>query len=142
MTADQVDLVRKAQSSLQAARLLLEGGYLDFAVSRAYYTMFYVAEALLEGEGLAYSKHSAVIAGFGQHFVRTGRVPGEFHRFLLEAQEVRQAGDYGAFHAVTTAQAETQLARAGRFLELAERLLGPTPPDEAPKTETSKTDHE
>jgi uncharacterized protein (UPF0332 family) len=86
MTPDQLDLLRKARSSLEAARLLLEGGYPDFAASRAYYPMFHVAEAFLDGEGLAYSKHSAVIASSGQHFARAGRVPVDFHRFLLEAQ--------------------------------------------------------
>jgi uncharacterized protein (UPF0332 family) len=141
MTPDQLDLLRKAQSSLEAARLLLKG-YPDFAASRAYYAMFYIAEAFLEGEGLAYSKHSAVIAGFGQHFARTGRVPIEFHRFLLEAQEMRNAGDYGALHAVTAAQAEMQVTRAEQFLGQAERLLGPIPPSEVSNSEMSVSDDE
>jgi uncharacterized protein (UPF0332 family) len=63
--------------------MLLQGAYPDFAASRVYYAMFYIAQAFLEGEGLAFSKHSAVIAAFGQHFARTGKVPVEFHRFLL-----------------------------------------------------------
>jgi uncharacterized protein (UPF0332 family) len=142
MTPDQLDLLRKAQSSLEAARLLLKGSYPDFAASRAYYAMFYVAEAFLEGDGLAYSKHSAVIAGFGQHFAKTGRVPVELHRFLLEAQEMRNASDYGALHAVTAAQAEVQVSRAEQFLEQAERLLGPIPPGEASEFETSAFDDE
>jgi uncharacterized protein (UPF0332 family) len=33
--------------------------------------MFYVAQAFLAGEGLSFSKHSAVIAAFGQHFAKT-----------------------------------------------------------------------
>jgi uncharacterized protein (UPF0332 family) len=141
MTPDQLDLLRKSQSSLEAARLLLKD-YPDFAASRAYYAMFYVAEAFLEGEGLAYSKHSAVIAGFGQHFARTGRVPVEFHRFFLEAQEMRNAGDYGALHAVTAAQAEIQVSRARQFLEQAARAFGPIPPSQAPESEMSVFDDE
>ncbi|OIO88430.1 MAG: DNA-binding protein [Anaerolineae bacterium CG2_30_64_16] len=105
MTADQLDLLRKAQNSLRAARVLLDNGYPDYAAPRAYFTMFYVAEAFLEGEGLAFSKHSAVIAAFGQHFIRIGRAPVEFHRFLLEAQQVRHAGDYGLLHSVKPDQA-------------------------------------
>jgi len=58
--------------------------------------MFYVAEAFLEGEGLSFSKHAAVISAFGKHMVRSGKVPKEFHRFLMEAQDVRQSGDYQA----------------------------------------------
>ena len=38
MTPDQLDLLRKAQSSLEAARLLLKD-YPDFGASRAYYSI-------------------------------------------------------------------------------------------------------
>ena len=47
MKPEQVDLLRKAGESLGAAKLMEKQGYHDFAASRAYYTMFYVAEALL-----------------------------------------------------------------------------------------------
>ncbi|MUL35547.1 HEPN domain-containing protein [Gloeocapsopsis dulcis] len=66
MTPEQQGLLEKAYRSLQAAKLLNTQPLAEFAVSRAYYAMFYVAEALLEGEGLTFSKHSAVIAAFGQ----------------------------------------------------------------------------
>ena len=94
MTEDQKDLLEEARDSISAADLLLAGGFPGYAVSRAYYAMFYVAEAFLEGLGLSFSKHSAVIAAFGQHFAQTGKVPAEFHRFLLEAFELRHKGDY------------------------------------------------
>src|SRR5213594_1430495 len=61
MTAEQAALLEKAKSSLDASVLLLERDFYDFAASRAYYVMFYVAEAILLGEGLTFSKHSAVI---------------------------------------------------------------------------------
>ena len=60
MTEDQQELIEKARSSLAAAKWLLEGAYPDFAASRVYYAMFYIAQAFLEGEGLAFSKHSGV----------------------------------------------------------------------------------
>jgi uncharacterized protein (UPF0332 family) len=94
MTEDQRDLLIKAHESLTAASLLLQGGYPDFAVSRAYYAMFYIAEAFLEGEGMSFSKHSGVISAFGKHFANTGKVAKEFHRFLMEAQEARNVADY------------------------------------------------
>jgi uncharacterized protein (UPF0332 family) len=82
VTEDQLALLENARDSITAARLLLGGGFPGFAASRAYYAMFYVAEAFLEGEGLSFSKHSGVIAAFGQHFAHTGKVPIEFHRHL------------------------------------------------------------
>lgn len=130
MTTDQQDLLDEARSSIAAAKLLLQNIYPGYAASRAYYAMFYIAQAFLEGDGLAFSKHSAVIAAFGQHFARTGRVPVQFHRYLIEAQAVRQSGDYGQPNVVTLDQAETQIARAESFLELAQQLIGSASPEE------------
>ncbi len=54
MTVDQAALIRKAQESLEAARLLAGNGFTSFAASRANYDMFYATEALLLGEGPTY----------------------------------------------------------------------------------------
>jgi len=123
MNPEQSALLQKAQDSLQAARLLAEQGFYDFAVSRAYYAMFYVAEAFLLGEGLAFSKHSAVIAAFGQRFAKTKRVSPEFHRYLIEGEASRNVGDYDVSPGLSKDEAVKQIIRAAKFLELAERLL-------------------
>ena len=92
--------------------------------------MFYIAEAFLEGDGLSFSRHSAVIAAFGREFAKRGRVPVEFHRYLIEAQAVRHSGDYGERQAVNFDQAQVQIERAENFLELAQRLIGPLPKED------------
>jgi len=74
--------------------LLQKNDYFDFAASRAYYTMFYAAEALLLDKGLHFSKHSAVIAAFGQHFEKSGTESAEMHHYLIAAQDRRNIGDY------------------------------------------------
>jgi uncharacterized protein (UPF0332 family) len=65
LKAEQTALLRKAGESRRAAQLLATNELLDFAASRAYYTMFYVAEAFLLNEGLTFSSHAAVISAFG-----------------------------------------------------------------------------
>jgi len=127
MTEDQWELIEEARDSIGAAKLLLGGEYPGYAASRAYYAMFYIAEAFLEGEGMSFSKHSAVISAFGQHFAHAGKVPLEFHQFLREAHDLRQIGDYGERATVTEEQARKQIARAEQFLDLAERRLGSAP---------------
>jgi len=129
MTEDQLELLLKARQSLSAARVLLDNGFPDYATSRAYYTMFYIAEAFLEGQGMSFSSHAAVISAFGREFARTGRVPVEFHQFLIRAQDLRNAGDYGQLNAVTAQQANEQITRAEQFLELAQNLIGTLPPN-------------
>jgi len=63
MTSAQLNLLAKARQSLSAAKLMLDGEYPGYAASRAYYTMFYIAEAFLEDKGLSFSK-SGVISAF------------------------------------------------------------------------------
>jgi uncharacterized protein (UPF0332 family) len=62
MTPSQQAILKKAVRSWRAAQTLYEEGFSDFAASRAYYTMFYVAEAFLEGDQLSFSSHAAVIS--------------------------------------------------------------------------------
>ncbi len=123
MTREQSALLAKAERSIEAARLLTANGMSDFAVSRAYYAMFYAAEALLLGKDLAFSKHSAVIAAFGQHFARSGRVSVELHQHLREGQDLRNIGDYGAGEPVGAEDAAEQILRAVRFLEVVRPLV-------------------
>ena len=60
MTPEQKSLLDKAERSIEAAQSLTDQGFHDFAISRGYYAMFYIAEALLDNEGLSFSSHAAV----------------------------------------------------------------------------------
>ena len=124
MTKTQQTLVEQARQSLDAARLLTQAGHHGFAAARAYYAMFYVAEAFLAGKELSFSKHSGVIAAFAQHFTQTRIVPEEFHRHLIRGMEIRHVGDYDYPGSVSAEEAQVQIARAEQFIHLAERQLG------------------
>ncbi|MEW5927554.1 MAG: HEPN domain-containing protein [Gemmatimonadota bacterium] len=123
MMEKQRGLLRKARDSVKAARLLSGEGMHDFAVSRAYYAMFYAAEAFLEGRGLTYSKHSAVHAAFGQHFAKPGIVPAELHRYLLDASDARAVGDYDVGPELTREDAALHIERADEFIRIAEERI-------------------
>ncbi|MBI4382490.1 MAG: HEPN domain-containing protein [Nitrospinae bacterium] len=127
MTGEQTALLRKAKASLQAARMLAEKNFHDFAVARSYYSMFYLAEAFLLGGGFAFSKHSSVIAAFGRELVKPGRVPPEFHRYLIEGKDNRNIGDYDIQSKLSKKDSDEQIRRVEKFLELAERMIGPVP---------------
>ena len=85
MKPEQRALIRKAKESLLASQLLADNQLYNFAGARAYYTMFYIAEAFLWEKGLAFSSHSAVIAAFGREIAKVGIVPVVFHRYLFIA---------------------------------------------------------
>lgn len=83
MTPEQTALLNKAEDSLTAAKLLANNSLYDFSASRAYYTMFYVAEAFLLNQNLTFSKHAAVISAFGREFANKGVVRVEYHRLIF-----------------------------------------------------------
>lgn len=123
MNTEQQQLFRKAEDSIRAAQLLLKEEICDVAVSRAYYAMFYIAEAFLLDEGLTFSKHSGVIARFGEIFAKSGRIPKEYHRYLINAEASRPKADYDAASRVSASEAQQQIERAEAFLELAQSHL-------------------
>jgi len=86
--------------------------------------MFHVACAFLESKGLRLSKHSAVIGAFGEQFAKTGELPADFHRLLIDAQDIRQDSDYGLDSIFSTEDVEELLLKAEEFRNLAEGRLG------------------
>lgn len=89
-------LMAKAERALAAADRLLQDGDADFAVSRAYYGYFYIAEALLLSQGLEFTRHGQVVAQYGLHFAKNSRLDVRFHRLLDRAFSLRQRADYDA----------------------------------------------
>ena len=119
MIPEQKALLEKAKRSLQAAKILLEQDFTEFAISRTYYSMFYLAEAFLEGEGLTYSSHAAVIAAFGQQFARPERLPRKFHRYLIDAERSRLRADYNIDFTFTPDDADRLIEQAEEFWQFA-----------------------
>jgi uncharacterized protein (UPF0332 family) len=123
MTADTDLLLEKARRNLEAAELLSQSGYLEIAASRAYYSMFYAAEALLLARGLKYSSHSAVIAAFGKEFAKTGALAPRFHHYLVVSQNTRNESDYGSSANISREETEEALRWAAEFINAAREFL-------------------
>jgi len=112
-------LLAKAGESIKASELLVQGKQAEFAASRAYYAMFYIAEALLYEKGLSFKKHSAVQSAFGEHFSKTGIFDAKFHKALVKAFENRLISDYDIDAVIPARDANTMIEQAREFLEAA-----------------------
>ncbi len=121
--SEVASLIERARKYLSSAETLLGVQDFESSVSRTYYAMFYVAEALLLTKGLSFSSHQGVLTAFGREFVKTGLLPGELGRELKRAFSKRQLGDYEYTFVVSRADAE-QLLEAGRkFVAIAADYL-------------------
>lgn len=114
--------LERANQALEAAETLLVGGYCDFAASRAYYSVFYAATALLLGEEKAFNKHSGVIAAIHKYFVKTGKLEKQFGKDLNWLFELRSLGDYGVTSHVPQEEAGKAIQVARRFIQQAQLI--------------------
>ncbi|MGQ0665338.1 MAG: HEPN domain-containing protein [Pseudomonadota bacterium] len=119
-------LLEKAQRAVKTADKVLAIGEVEDAAARAYYAMFYVAEALLAERGLSFRKHSGVHSAFGMHFAKTGLLDAKFHRWLLAGFGKRIAADYGIDEALVDEDAREMIDHARAFLDEARRFVGRT----------------
>jgi uncharacterized protein (UPF0332 family) len=106
----------RARRSLQSVRNLLDDGDYDFAMSRAYYAMFHAATAALLSRGVERTRHSGVIAAFGQHVVKSGHLPAKHQQNLQATFSDRNEGEYAGLFPSREA-VQRRLAEAQEFVE-------------------------
>lgn len=102
---------------------MLDHGDTASSVSRAYYAMFLAAEAALLTRDIAANSHRAVIAAFGDAFVKDGPLPREDGRALHFAFERRLVADYDATVEFTREEARAILATAEAFVARVNALV-------------------
>jgi uncharacterized protein (UPF0332 family) len=120
-------LVKLAQDSLRGARILLKENLPGLAASRAYYAMFYTAQALLGTRGFAsFSKHKEVIGKFGKELAKTKIFDPIYHRYLIDGFETRQVADYSIMEDIDLNTASETIKHASKFLREAKVYLRKT----------------
>lgn len=123
MTDEPSALLVKAHRYLNSAALLRAAGDYDSAASRLYYAMFYCAELLLLTKDVTRSSHQGVIAAFGHHLVKTGELPQEMHRCLLDGFSRRQLADYQPTLTMTEADVDDLALAPTQFIVNTEEHL-------------------
>jgi uncharacterized protein (UPF0332 family) len=120
---DAPEYMDYSRRALRTARLAFDDGDWVGAINRAYYAIFYAANAVLELEGLERSKHSGVLALFRQRYIKTGIIEPEFSVIYGKAFESRSEGDYERAKFPSQADAVQAIEGARRFVERIEQFL-------------------
>lgn len=117
-------LLDKSLDAIEAAEGLTNMGKAEIAAGRAYYAMFYIAEALLFNQfDLKLNQHGQVIAAYGKHFAKTKELDPKYHRWLRDGFEKRISGDYGVDTGIDEDLATDMINQAREFLEAAQEYL-------------------
>ena len=116
-------LLAKSLDAIEAAEGLLNMGKNEIAAGRAYYAMFYIAEALLAEKDMQFNQHGQVIGAYGLHFAKTRELDPKFHRWLADAFDTRIVGDYGVDTDISAGLVAEMVNQARDFLAAAQAYL-------------------
>jgi uncharacterized protein (UPF0332 family) len=116
-------LLEKAESAIGAAESLLRDGYRDFSAGRAYYAMFYTAEALLAEKELIFKKHVGVHKAFSEHFIKTGIFEQKYYQWLIATFNSRLVGDYAIRTEFEDGEVQEWINQAREFLNKVREYL-------------------
>jgi len=109
-------LLKKSQKYLRSAAVLFELEDFDSCASRAYFAMFYVAQAMLLHETEAFSSKQGIRTSFVRQFVERGPLPARAGEVFERAADLQEVGDYAHDFAVSRADAEDILAESEAFV--------------------------
>jgi uncharacterized protein len=119
-------LVRKGKRALKVARLALNAGDNDSAVSRSYYAMFDIAQAALLRSGIAEDKlprtHNGVIEAFRSHAVQPGKIDRQLATQLSRTESLRIKADYTGTE-IELDEATAVVQNAELFVQTVERVF-------------------
>jgi len=115
--------MQHAREMLEVAAHNTADGFYGSAINRAYYAVFYAANALLVTRGVARGKHSGVIAAFREHFVKPGFIEAEYSRIYGRVMDDWHVSDYEIELGIDIEVAEADLRDARRFVDRTEDFL-------------------
>jgi uncharacterized protein (UPF0332 family) len=108
--------IQKAAQAIKEAKLLMENGLNDTAVSRLYYAAFYAINALLALHGLNPKTHSGTKSIFNKEFILTGKIESRFSDFYSFLMAKRFEADYEDFVFIDEIKIQSLLTETEEFV--------------------------
>lgn len=115
--------IEEATHKLAAARLLFREDFYKDSVSRAYYSMYHAAKALLLTKDISPKTHRGVIQEFGLEFVKKDLIEKYYSKALAKGKDVREIADYDVIVEISKEEAESIIEDGKRFLERIKRAI-------------------
>lgn len=115
--------IEKSEESFKAAKLLLDTGLYDEAISSAYYAMFHMAKSVLLSVNEEPSTHHGLITLYGLHFIKPKLMEELYNDMLIDAKESREASDYDAARKFTKEEASEKVDNAMKFNQRISKYL-------------------
>ena len=115
------DLLEMSEEKLSTAKLLLREEKYSDSVSRAYYSMFHAAKALLLTKESSPRTHAGVASELGELF--RDEIGAEMTSKFATVQELREDADYGSETDIDEKRTEEVIEIAEKFYSKAETII-------------------
>ena len=115
--------MQTAVEDLNSAIALKDIGQYKSSINRSYYAIFHALRAVTAMDGFDSSKHSGVIAYFNKNYVKAGIFEKEISKLIDTSFRLREKADYQDFFVVSKAQAEEQIEKAEKIIEVVKTYL-------------------
>ena len=115
--------LERSEAMLLSAKRDFEAQDYTSANNRAYYCIFHAMRAVLALDNVDFKKHSAVIARFGQDYLKTDRIDRSFGTLIATASLIRNRSDYEDFYICSIEETEQLLNGAGQLMNAVKAFL-------------------
>lgn len=115
------DKIEEAEQKLETAQLLQDNQKYEDAVSRAYYSMFHAAKAVLILEDSRPKTHAGTASELGKLFRE--RIDPELIADFSRLQQLREDADYEASNYIDEETGEDAICSAEKFLNAVKQLV-------------------
>ncbi len=102
---------------MTVAEDLIELSHFEDAINRMYYAMFLAATAILLYYNIQRSSRYGLIAAFGEFIAKPGYLDKKYHRYLMDALNVRSESDYFPLPEVSEQEAKVNFEHAREFVD-------------------------
>lgn len=116
MSEDLTLSIKKAESYLSNAQVLVATSHPAGAITASYYCFFLLVRSLLADKDVFTKRHSAAREMFSLHFIKPGEIPTSFKNDFNFLFERRQIADYDVDGDFPLEEIEMCVTLADRFL--------------------------
>ena len=115
--------IEKAANALKVAQLNFDNEFYPDAVSKAYYSMFYSALALLIENDIQAKTHHGIENLLGKYFVKTGILDSALLKMFAQAMNDHHVSDYLVYKEISREKAQFHLDNARLFHDRLKEIL-------------------
>jgi len=129
MTRDEYVTYRmnRAKQSLQVAERVLQDGFIEDAINRIYYAIYYAVSALLYTRKLHPKTHLGMKALFSKEFVKNNLITDKQAQIYSTIFAKRFEADYEDFFTIDMDTVQNHLKEATNFIFLIETIINNSP---------------